>query len=76
MDFHSTILLYFQVTVSYSKYKMIPDNPVWDDDEDDDEDEYFYMDDRKRDIDWYETKNKEVGELPKCGYKKVRAEAF
>jgi hypothetical protein len=30
-----------KVRVSYSKYKMIPENIIWDDSDDDEEDAYF-----------------------------------
>ncbi len=60
------------MTVSYSKYKVIPDNPIWDDEDDSEDDAYFVMDDRKRPLDCYEVAEKETGALPKCGYKKVR----
>ena len=59
-----------KVSLSYSKYRVIPDNPIWDD-SDDDDDEYWALDDRKRHVDWYETAEKEIGALPKRGYKKV-----
>ena len=44
-----------KVTVSYSKYKLVPENPIWDDSEDDDEALAAYLDsdDRKRHWDWY-----------------------
>ncbi len=58
-----------KVSVSYSKYRVIPDNQLWDESEE--EDEYLARDDSKRDVDWYETAEKEVGEMPKRGYKKV-----
>ncbi len=38
------------MSVSFSRYKVIPDNQIWE--ESDDEDEYLVMDDRKRDVDW------------------------
>ncbi len=60
-----------KVSVSFSKYKVIPDNQIWDESDDEEEDRYLIMDDRKRDVDWYETADKEVGALPKCGYKKI-----
>ena len=43
-----------KVTVSYSKYKLVPENPIWDDSDDDDEDlaAYLNSDDRKRHWDW------------------------
>ena len=36
-----------------------------------DEDEYFTMDEARRDLDFFATKEKEVGEMPKSGLKKV-----
>lgn len=36
---------------------------MWDESEE--EDEYFNIDDRKRDVDVYETKEKELGALPR-----------
>jgi len=60
-----------KVTISYSKYRMIPEEArIWDD-SDDEEDIYFTQDDRKRDWDVFETKEKEVGEMPRCGFKMV-----
>ncbi len=43
-----------KVTVSYEKYKAVPDNPIWDDSEDGDEElaAYLNMDDKKRHWDW------------------------
>ncbi|XP_059098502.1 serine/threonine-protein kinase RIO3-like [Tigriopus californicus] len=58
-----------KVTVSYSKYKMIPPHDLWDESEE--EDDYLTQDDRKRDWDWYETQDKDMGEMPRCGYKQV-----
>ena len=38
-----------KVTVSYSKYKLVPENPIWDDSDDDEElAAYLNSDDRKR----------------------------
>jgi len=59
-----------KVRVSYSKYRMVPENVIWDD-SDEDEDEYFTQDDQKRDWDVFETNEKEVGVIPRCGYKKL-----
>ena len=44
-----------KVTVSYEKYRKVPDNPVWDDSDDEDEElaAYLDMDDKKRHWDWY-----------------------
>ena len=43
-----------KVTVSYEKYKIVPENTIWDDSDDDDEDlaAYLDMDERKRHWDW------------------------
>ena len=61
-----------KVTVSYSKYRMISEEArIWDDSEDEEDDFYFSQDDRKRDWDQFETKEKEVGEMPRCGFKKI-----
>ena len=59
-----------KVSVDYSKYKVIPDCPVWED-EDSDEDEYFTMDDRKRHWDSYESNDPSARNLPRCGYRKA-----
>ena len=61
-----------KVTVTYSKYKMIPDELRCYDSSDEDYDEdYFALDEDKRDLDIFETKEKEVGEMPKSGFKKI-----
>ena len=59
--------------MTYSKYRMIPDElKCFDSSDEDDEDEaYFNMDDNKRDIDYFETKQKELGEMPRSGLKKI-----
>ena len=59
-----------KVSVDYSKYRVIPDYPVWED-EDSDEDEYFTMDDRKRHWDSYESNDPSAKNLPRCGYRKA-----
>ena len=43
-----------KVTVSYSKYKLVPENDIWEDSEDEDEELVAYLnsDDRKRHWDW------------------------
>ena len=43
-----------KVTVSYQKYRMIPDNKIWEDSDDDDEElaAYLDMDEKKRHWDW------------------------
>ena len=43
-----------KISVSYSKYKLVPENPIWDDSDDDDETwaAYLDLDERKRHIDW------------------------
>lgn len=45
-----------KVTVSLSKYKLVPENPIWDDSDDDDETlaAYLALDEDKRHIDWYD----------------------
>jgi len=58
-----------KVRVCYSKYRMVPEHIVWDDSEEDEmEDEEWGT---RRDIDRFETKEKELGQMPLCGYKKV-----
>ena len=57
-----------QVRVSYSKYRMVPEQILWDDSEDEEEE---WGEERRRDIDRFETKEKELGQMPLCGYKKV-----
>ena len=61
-----------KVSVDYSKYKVIPDCPVWDE-EDSDEDEYFTMDDRVRKWDSYESNDPSAAtrNLPRCGYRRA-----
>merc|ERR1719369_321218 len=59
-----------KVTVSYSKYRMMPEEErIWDDSDEELEDLYFTQDDSKRDWDLFETKDKEVGDMPRCGFK-------
>ena len=43
-----------KVTVSYEKYRIVPDNPVWEDSDDEDEElaAYLDMDEKKRHWDW------------------------
>ena len=53
-----------KLTISYSKYKMIP-LPFWDDESEEDEDDVTGMDERKRDLDSYETADKELGVIPR-----------
>jgi hypothetical protein len=53
-----------KVTISYSKYQRIP-LPFWDDDDDDDDDLALDMDERKKDVDSYETADKEIGAIPR-----------
>ena len=53
-----------KLTISYSKYKMIP-LPFWDDESEDDDDDVTGMDERKRDLDSYETADKELGVIPR-----------
>ena len=59
-----------KVHVSLSNYRMVPEGITWDE-SDEEIDEYFLQDDRKRDCDLFETKDKEIGQMPKCGYKKL-----
>ena len=46
---------------------------MWQDSDDEDQElaEYLAMDDRKRDWDYYESADKEAGQMPRCGYKKT-----
>ena len=63
-----------KVTVSYQKFRRVPDLPIWDDSDDEDEEleAYLNMDDRKRHWDSYETASKDdANNLPKAGFKKV-----
>lgn len=63
-----------KVTVSYQKFRRVPDFPIWDDSDDEDEDlaNYLDMDERKRHWDSYETADKDnSNQLPKAGFKKV-----
>jgi len=61
-----------KVTVSYSKYRMMPEEArIWDDSDEEEEDMYFTQDDSKRDWDVFETQEKEVGDMPRCGFKKI-----
>jgi len=57
-----------KVRVSYSKYRMVPEDVIWDD-TDDEEDEDLNRDDKKRDWDIFETNDKEAGIMPRRGYK-------
>jgi len=61
-----------KVRLSYSKYRMVPDELLgFDDSDEEEEDDYFTKDDSKRDWDQFETKEKELGDMPRCGYKKI-----
>ena len=63
-----------KVTVSYEKYRTVPDNPIWDDSDDEDEElaAYLDMDDKKRHWDYYDSADRDVkNQLPRSGYKKV-----
>ena len=53
-----------KLTISYSKYQRIP-LPFWDDESDDDDSGGLNVDDAKRDVDSYETADKEIGQLPR-----------
>ena len=58
-----------KVTVTYSKYRMsLDDDFNYDSSDDEDED---YYNDEKRDLDIFETKEKEIGEMPRTGFKKI-----
>jgi len=59
-----------KVTVSYSKYRRVPEEArIWDDSDEELDDIYFTQDDSKRDLDVFETKEKELGDMPRCGFK-------
>ena len=60
-----------KVTVNYSKYRMIPEELQQFDSSEDEEDKYLSRDERKRDLDIFQTKEKELGEMPRCGFKKI-----
>jgi len=60
-----------KVTLSYSKYRMIPQELLEFDDSDEDEDWDQFEMEEKRDVDRFETKEKEIGDMPRCGYKKI-----
>jgi len=61
-----------KVSLSYQKYKVVPEHRIWQDSDDEDKElaEYLAMDDRKRDWDYYESADKATGQMPRCGYKK------
>jgi hypothetical protein len=42
-----------KVTVSFEKYRVVPDNPIWDDSDDDDEDLEAYLNQDERKRNWY-----------------------
>ena len=56
-----------KVSVSYQKYKVVPEHRIWQDSDDEDHElaEYLAMDDRKRDWDCYESADKEAGQMPR-----------
>jgi len=58
-----------KVRVSYSKYRMLPEEFEWDSEDEELEDLGEEM--MKRDWDRFETKDKEIGQMPLCGYKKI-----
>jgi len=58
-----------KVRVSYSKYRMVPEDVIWDDSDDEEED--LNADEGKKDWDIFETNDKEVGIMPRCGYKMI-----
>lgn len=53
-----------KLTISYSKYQRIP-LPFWVDESDDDDADPNVDDDAKRDVDSYETADKELGQIPR-----------
>ena len=55
-----------KVTISYSKYKMIPDNGVWEESEE--EDEYFTVDEQKRRLDDFQEDEYELEDMPRYIY--------
>ena len=54
-----------KLTISYSKYQRLP-LPFWNDESDDDDGDPSVDDDTKRDVDSYETADKELGQIPRC----------
>merc|ERR1719209_2375760 len=59
-----------KVTVSYSKYRRVPEEArIWDDSDEELEDMYFTQDDSKRNWDVFEANKKEVGDMPRSGFK-------
>merc|ERR1712016_515284 len=50
---------------------MIPEELRCFESSEDEEDIYFTRDEKKRDLDYFQTKEKELGEMPRCGFKKV-----
>jgi len=62
-----------KVSVSYQKYKVVPEHKIWEDSDDEDKElaEYLAMDDRKRHWDCYESADKETGQMSRRGYKKT-----
>ena len=56
-----------KVSVSYQKYKVVPEHRIWYDSDDEDPDlaAYLAMDDHKRAWDYYEAADKEAGQMPK-----------
>jgi RIO kinase 3 len=60
-----------KVTVSYSKYRRAPEARIWDDSDEELDDVYFTQDDSKRDVDVFETREKELGDMPRCGFKMI-----
>merc|ERR1712130_489648 len=51
-------------------YRRVPEEArIWDDSDEEEEDIYFTQDDRKRDWDVFEAKEKEMGDMPRCGFK-------
>ena len=58
-----------KVSISYSKYRVIPNPPIWQD-QSDENDQYFVYGDANTPIDVYEEAEREGGRLPKCGYRR------
>ena len=59
-----------KISVNYSKYRVIPDIPFWQEDDSDEDDRCFVYDDPKCPIDLYEAAERAEGPLPKCGYRR------
>lgn len=55
-----------KVTLNFKHFKAQPDHQMLDEDEDED------LGSKDPDLDLYETADKAAGQMPRCGYKKVR----